>query len=107
MRLRPTSINSRINLEKKLRRQELKVARTASLINQDLRSKVERIEDLEAIRRLKAAYCDAWKGPGANKKKEIKISVTAEKLMLRMLLIFLLKLKNILAQPRSPFSFCI
>jgi len=59
MRLRPTSINSRINLEKKLRRQELKVARTASLINQDLRSKIERIEDLEAIRRLKAAYCDA------------------------------------------------
>ena len=36
-----------------------------------------------------AAYCDAWKGPGANKKKEIKISVTEEKRMLRMLLIFL------------------
>ena len=52
-------MNSRINLEKKLRRQELKVARTAGLINQDLRSKIEKIEDLEAIRRLKAAYCDA------------------------------------------------
>ena len=36
-----------------------------------------------------AAYCDAWKGPGANKKKEIKISVTEEKQMLGMLLIFL------------------
>ena len=59
MRFRPTFMNSRINLEKKLRRQELKVARTAGLINQDLRSKIEKIEDLEAIRRLKAAYCDA------------------------------------------------
>ena len=59
MSFRPTFMNSRINLEKKLRRQELKVARTAGLINQDLRSKIEQIEDLEAIRRLKAAYCDA------------------------------------------------
>ncbi len=59
MRFKPTFMNSRINLEKKLRRQELKVARTAGLINQDLRSKIEKIEDLEAIRRLKAAYCDA------------------------------------------------
>ena len=59
MRFIPTSLNSRINLEKKLRRQELKAARTASLINEDLRSEIEKIKDLEAIRRLKAAYCDA------------------------------------------------
>ena len=59
MRFRPTFLNSRINLEKKLRRQELKAARTASLINEDLRSEIEKIKDLEAIRRLKAAYCDA------------------------------------------------
>ncbi len=59
MRYRPTFLSSQVNLEKKLRRQELKVARTAGLINQDLRSKIEKFEDLEAIRRLKAAYCDA------------------------------------------------
>tara|TARA_Y100000996_G_scaffold414452_1_gene405353 strand:- start:395 stop:961 length:567 start_codon:yes stop_codon:yes gene_type:complete len=59
MRLRPIFKNSRTNPEKRLRKQELKVARTSSIINQDLRSKIEEIEDLESIRKLKAAYCDA------------------------------------------------
>ena len=49
----------RMNLDKRLLRQEKKVVRTTGLIYQDLRLKIEELEDIEAIHKLKAAYCDA------------------------------------------------
>lgn len=57
-RRRKTNIG-RMNLDKRLLKQEKKVIRTTGLIYQDLRLKIEELEDIEAIHKLKAAYCDA------------------------------------------------
>ena len=59
MRRKSKFNRARSKPEKKLFKQQIKVAETTDRIIQNLKSRVEEMEDLEAIRQLKAAYCDA------------------------------------------------
>ena len=59
MRRKSKFNRARSKPEKKLYKQQIKVAETTDRIIQNLKSRVEEMEDLEAIRQLKAAYCDA------------------------------------------------
>ena len=55
MRRKSKFNRARSKPEKKLFKQQIKVAETTDRIIQNLKSRVEEMEDLEAIRQLKAA----------------------------------------------------